>query len=85
MQETEHLLILLFGPEPEELIFQIKRHIPYMKITYQEITINESNWHTTHEQVAPGKLSLLEKHLFSTFDVVCLELRSTGLPEAFFN
>ena len=51
--DREHMLIVLWNPEPKELIAKIKQRFPYIDVTYFQIKSTRANKVPDAEQGVP--------------------------------
>lgn len=66
--DHEHLLIVLWSPEPKDLISKIKQRFPYIDVTYFQVQSTRANKVQEAEKGVPKGSSLPQFHndLFSS-------------------
>ena len=55
--DKEHLLIVLWDPEPKQITAEIKRRFPYIDITYLQLALKGRAFENNGQDVPEGELS----------------------------
>ena len=53
--DKEHLLIVLWDPEPKHITAELKRRFPYFDITYVQLSMQSKPFADNSDQVSKGE------------------------------